>query len=93
MTDEEYKQYWSKAGRYFGYPECCIEWFINRIGYDVNEEQEAISNGNGFIACPACAKKVVTKEINFTDLIKNRIHPEPYPYDDIKTFLNYMGRT
>lgn len=69
-------------GKFFGYPKCCINWFINNrmINWKPLDEQQELVNGNkGFIPCPECAKKV-TKE-TLSSLIKNRVCSTPFPVD------------
>jgi hypothetical protein len=69
-------------GRYFGYPECCIQWFVeNRVDKfpdlpPLTPQQDAIHGNNGFIPCPTCAEKVTAKTIGI--LITNRVCPIPY---------------
>lgn len=50
--------WWTTAGRYFGYPECCITDFVRRFGEATPTQVEA-GQGTGFIPCPRCAALVV----------------------------------
>lgn len=65
-----------RAGKYLGYPECCILWFVKYAGI-LNPQQEKVHGNRGFIPCPSCAKKVTKNTIH--TLIKNRKCPIPYP--------------
>jgi len=73
-------------GIYYGYPQCCIDWFVQNIEVpfpdiaELNEKQEAVHNGTGFIPCPACAE-LVTKETLFS-LISNRQCKTDFPVGD-----------
>lgn len=77
--------YWKLAGVFYGYPNCCSDWFANRlegkVPFELNEDQRLIENGSGFIPCPSCAKKIRAGEATHKDLIQNRIFSKPYPND------------
>ncbi len=52
-------------GLYYGYPVCCIEYFVYYLNYDnTNKNQKykplclKISNSSGFIPCPIHAKEI-----------------------------------
>jgi hypothetical protein len=69
-------------GVYFGYPSCCIQWFVENFGepdefIELNKRQESVHGGNGFIPCPKCAEKVTKKTIS--TLIRNRICDKKFP--------------
>jgi hypothetical protein len=75
-------QYIMNLGVYFGYPPCCIHWFImNRSDSEnltpLTKQQEAVHGNEGFIPCPECASKVTAKTIS--TLIQNRKCKIPYP--------------
>lgn len=87
------KDYWQKAGEYFGYPQCCIDDFIRRCEtekYSITKEQEFVNSGHGFVPCHNCACKLIEDKKATASLIVNRIHPEPFPYDTFKLFEKYM---
>ncbi len=71
-----------KRGRHFGYPPCCIEWFIaNRAGDDITElnaDQEQAHGGTGFIPCPTCAKHVTRETLQ--NLLTNRTCRSRFPH-------------
>ena len=63
-------------GKKYGYPECCITDFSNRIENDMyilpSRTQIRVSNKTGFIPCSYCSWKVLSKQCKLIDLIKNR---------------------
>lgn len=84
------KPYFTAIGRYFGYPECCIEDFNSRENaLTINEDQQK-ANSNGFIPCPACSKEIVEGKVTIDELIKDRIHPEKFPNDDYRLLKSYL---
>jgi hypothetical protein len=85
-----------EAGQYYGYPECCIEWFITRAltfpGMPpLTPAQAAAHGGRGFVPCPECAEKVTAETIH--TLIKERqcIHPYPKDDDDVEFERKLIG--
>lgn len=69
-------------GKYFGYPQCCIDWFVDyrMIEYSrLTPAQDEIHGNQGFIPCPTCAEDLKRLEKPITDLIKVRICPVLYP--------------
>lgn len=82
MLDAEEIAYYTEMGRYFGYPDCCIQWFItDRVEKfpdypPLTAQQEVVHGNNGFIPCPTCAEKVTAETIG--TLIVNRQCSEPY---------------
>lgn len=58
-------------GVYFGYPNCCIEYFVKNAGATVGWNNYAKTSwawGTGYVPCPVCNKKdkgVLLNEINF----------------------------
>ena len=77
----EKKRWWIITGLYYGYPICCIIDFCKR-GYKMTVEQKKFQNGNGFIPCPTCAKKLLSKQVTIKKLLKDRICQSPFPKDD-----------
>lgn len=79
------KEVWSANGRYYGYPNCCIQEFIKRYieQYEHTEEQVSVANGTGFVPCIECTKKITDGEINLEGLIKNRKHFNEFPNDEM----------
>ena len=80
-------------GMFYGYPDCCINWFIKRartidkvVKNSLSKEEiikasELPNNQKdfkfGFIPCPDCAK--ITKPGEEGLLIKDRICPDLFP--------------
>ena len=59
---------WWLQGKYFGYPNCCIEAFIKD-----KQQQNSVFLGTGFLPCQKCNKqtpKVLIEKIN-----TNRVCP------------------
>lgn len=83
-------------GQYFGYPKCCIEWFMDSrvhktIPYALTETQQVVEEGEGFIPCPSCARKVLRERLQLSDLIlDSRICPTPYPQRDLGQALQWI---
>jgi hypothetical protein len=89
-TIKEYIEVWQSNGEYFGYPQCCIDFFIKRgvaiLNRDFNNtklspEHESLSIKTGFVPCTSCAEKVINKEVKITDLIKDRQSINIFPND------------
>ena len=70
-------------GLYFGYPRCCIKYFIE---HKDNLPQICLdaSDDYGFIPCESCSNKILNNKIKLTRLIKKR-------YCKIN-FLDYINR-
>ncbi len=82
-------RYTFEVGKHYGYPQCCIEWFIKeRIEkhpmdmIPLTAKQSQVHGNNGFIPCPTCAE-TVTKETLHT-LIKGRKCSTPFPEENAK---------
>lgn len=76
-------------GAYFGYPQCCIDWFVQeRVNKHPNfppmtTQQEQVHKGNGFIPCPTCAEKVTHETIG--SLVQGRKCSISYGNIDLAT--------
>ena len=74
---------WERAGKYFGYPKCCIKSFIDRVEAEEykmpSRIQQKVCKGTGFVPCSYCAWKVLSKQCTLKDLIVNRKHRVPFP--------------
>ncbi len=95
------------TGIFFGYPKCCIDFFIERTRaiLDSTTKKEFIDAQYltpaqqqfhaGFIPCPECAETVDNKTIK--NLIKNRICSLEYPFgkneDEFEKFLLNIKQT
>ncbi len=79
-------------GRYFGYPECCIDYFHKRNDKrndkkndkknDKEKSTSLSSSETGFIPCPSCANKIIIGEVKIEDLICNRECETVFPNDN-----------
>lgn len=69
---------WKEKGKYYGYPECCIEHFCKNT--QSTDEQKRVSKGYGFIPCPSCTEKIIKGDIKLENLIKNRKCEHPFPF-------------
>lgn len=68
-----------EAGKYYGYPQCCIDSFSKTAGAFGNPKGGEAGNFTGFIPCPPCADKVLTGQKELNELITNRKCEEPFP--------------
>lgn len=80
--------HWVINGLYFGYPKCCIIHFCTRKTWDLSVKQRAVIDGNGFIPCERCSKKILKGDATIESLINNRENPKPYPHDDMDDMLD-----
>ena len=72
-----------KVGIYFGYPKCCIEFYMKSI-FDKNMQNEVqqsmeVSNETGFIPCTKHAQQIMKKEITLSDILCNRECETTFP--------------
>lgn len=70
---------WVEYGRYYGYPECCIEAFCKKGFNELSPNQERVHKFKGFIPCESHSIQIINGEITLKDLIKNRVCPFPFP--------------
>jgi hypothetical protein len=85
-SDDARKEAWKMIGKYFGYPNCCIESFLKEK--KINKKQLKVSNGTGFIPCSECVKKITRETLG--TLINNRICPTAFPEVDEKHFDEFF---
>jgi hypothetical protein len=81
VTQEDI-DHWKEKGKYYGYPQCCIDAFCNRIDLNLTPAQEQVLDNHGFIPCHDHALMVVKGEITLESLIENRKCQYDYPMDD-----------
>jgi len=81
VTQEDI-DHWKEKGKYYGYPQCCIDAFCNRIDLNLTPAQEQVLDNHGFIPCHDHALMVVKGEVTLESLIKNRECQYDYPMDD-----------
>ena len=82
MPDSVFR--WRALGRYYGFPECCVEAFIalpDVMPARVNSINEPW-NKTGFVPCPACAPVAQDFEKFVREYIQpRRICSAPFPDD------------
>ncbi len=61
--------YFRSKGSYYGYPECCIEAFIETFGKIKSKERYMASRKVGFVPCDPCAAKILTGTVRIEDLV------------------------
>ena len=81
ITQEDI-DYWRENGKYYGYPQCCIDAFCNREGFELTPAQEQVIDNHGFIPCQKHALMIIKGKTTLKDLIKNRECQYVYPMDD-----------
>ncbi len=70
------KMQWIVFGVYYGYPECCIEYFCTRKTYFLTLQQAVVLTGKGFVPCNKCAAKIIDYSIDNgigLDTVKGRV--------------------
>ena len=75
-----------KNGKYYGYPDCCIQSFIDPISKNgrlpnATERTKAQQHTAkyGFIPCEVHAQQIQDKKITIEQLIlPTRLHPKPF---------------
>jgi hypothetical protein len=68
------------TGRFWGYPECCIEHFEMREG-PMSEDQKTAGQGTGFVPCPTCTRLVLAGKPLHELILSTRQAPKPFPTD------------
>ncbi len=85
IIPEDQKRYWQAMGRFYGYPQCCIDSFCNRTEFlKKGCIQFRAAKGHGFIPCLECARKVLRGETSLADLVINRSAQTAFPIDCAK---------
>lgn len=82
---------WDIHGKYFGYPKCCIDWFVTvnkthaRSVSILNRYPRAsrLIGHSGFIPCEKHLKLIESGKVKYTSLICNRQHVQPFPFDSL----------
>lgn len=78
-------QHFISYGRYFGYPDCCIEDFVKRVKQfkegkvGVRPKEKRKLHGTGYVPCPECNK--LDKKTLVATIKANRAHDQPFPND------------
>ena len=96
-ADEEFKKFIAKIdGKYWGYPVCCIKYFIKSKGYLKSDEtilelSKRASANTGFYPCEIHSQHIVDKFIKIEDLIKqNRKDKNKFPIEDKQSNIHYI---
>jgi hypothetical protein len=86
----EQEPFFTAAGVYFGFPECCIETFIDEKQHDVSEIYPKLdSTGTGYMPCLCCAKEVHENWMGFQEKINaNCFATLKFPNDTDELELN-----
>lgn len=76
------------VGKYYGYPECCIEFFmtimVNRELGKKAQINRMVSNDTGFIPCTNHARQILKKKMTLEDILQNRQCETKFPNDNGK---------
>lgn len=85
-----------RFGRYFGYPECCIETFLDELSEQGRDARRLPDERmrDGVVFCPACAAR--PREEVDAEIATRRRHHEPFPTstispDMLETFIHLDG--
>lgn len=89
----DHTDHWRRMGKHFGYPDCCIESFIQRascmldtgLRIELTHAQERVHNHTGFIPCDTCSREVLSGEKKLCELIDedSRTCPYKFPTDEM----------
>lgn len=90
LTEAEIRELiepWYYTGKFYGYPDCCIDDFVGRIITEefsdgMTKEQDQVHQNLGFIPCHSCAVKIINGETTLEGLIKNRQCRNPFPVEE-----------
>jgi hypothetical protein len=95
--DEEFKKHIVKIdGKYWGYPICCIKYFIKSKGYSKSDEtiselSKRASGNTGFYPCEIHSQHIIDKFFKIEDLIKkNRKDKNNFPLEDKQSNIHYL---
>ena len=96
-NDEKFLQQVTRFdGKYWGYPVCCIKYFIANRGYlkeyeTIDELSKLASNNTGFYPCVIHAQHIIDKFIKIEDLIKDsRKAKYDFPNEEPNENLSYL---
>jgi len=82
ILNKKTKRRFALLGKFYGYPKCCINSFIENTKRTRN--QRYVHKGLGFIPCNNCATKIMNGDITIEQLIKNRIFSKEFPATYLK---------
>jgi len=69
--------YWENTGRHFGFPDCCIQAFLDMCSGKRGDLPRTEFDGTGYRPCDSCAKKDLSKLVS--EINSRRLHPNPFP--------------
>lgn len=74
---------WAVKGFMYGYPQCCIEEFVER-GRAGKRPHAGPWDGSGFIPCKAHLKEATADFRAFVEkhITPNRVYDKPFPLDE-----------
>lgn len=72
---EKYFLAWKTNGYNFGFPPCCIEYFVN---LETPPKNENFFRNTGFVPCPQCAAKDPQEILDYISAQRNPKLP-PFP--------------
>jgi hypothetical protein len=85
---ESQKAHWKIVGKYFGYPQCCVDYFLSG--------QRDTCGIHGFIPCEHHFKLIRDKKLKLSDLMKDRICILPFPCkhnkDEYELYDDYLRK-
>lgn len=81
ITQEDI-DHWKEKGKYYGYPQCCIDAFCDRIDLNITPAQEQVIDNHGFIPCHDHALMIISGKATLESIIENRQCIYDYPMDD-----------
>lgn len=69
-------------GMYFGYPNCCIQHFLNIFSEKGERRNGDVSEYTGFIPCDTHAEQIRKGEATLSSILEDRLCPMEFPFDD-----------
>ncbi len=88
FSADQHVQAYHVMGKYYGYPDCCIEAFLRG---DHHLEEEIVAYGTGYVPCKTCAS-TKTEEQLASEINNHRMCTIKYPNGNIFTdhWLNHF---
>lgn len=87
--DKEHLSKVYEMGVYFGYPKCCINWYIDdKIYGRISSDRNIVGNKTGFVPCNYHIKMIERNEIKIEDLIQSRVTKKPFPFHNENDLYN-----
>lgn len=90
MTNEERSfRIDEKAGRFFGFPQCCIdEYKVKQVlrNFPWRPGEKEIVGDKGFRPCEMHYKQIILGDIKLEDIISDRKCSTPFPFPKLVTW-------